>query len=366
MRWSFTVFRVAGTDVKIHVTFFLLLAWIGFAAWHEGGPAAAADSLIFIVLLFACVVLHEFGHILVARRYGIATPEVTLLPIGGVASLKSLPTKPLQELAVAIAGPLVNVAIALLIILALGEVRPEAIEHLDDQHVSLLVRLAAANLFLAIFNLIPAFPMDGGRVLHALLSLRYGPARATQIAANVGQALAFVFGFLGLFGNPLLIFVAIFVYVAAAGEAQVSALQESAKGLKVGDATETKIATLSANATLGQAVDALIANAQHEFPVVDAFNKPMGLFTREDILAALKANERDKPIVDLLRAPPATAFATSPLAPTLEKIFGESASALCVTDADGVLVGLLTRQNLAEVMMIRTARPDWRFGAKSA
>jgi Zn-dependent protease len=279
MPWSLTIGRVGGTAVKIHVTFLLFLAWIGFSAWEREGPAAALDSLIFIVLLFLCVTLHEFGHILMARRFGIETPQVTLLPIGGVASLQRLPTNPIQEFLVAIAGPAVNLVIGGVLILLLGRVAPERLSQLDDPDVSLLARLAAANLFLVVFNLIPAFPMDGGRVLHAFLSIRLGPQRATQVAATIGQALAFVFGFLGLFGNPLLLFIAIFIYIAASAEARMSSLQEALTGLSVADAMETRFTAIPIEANLAQAVEALMSTAQHEFPVVDGFSKPVGLLT---------------------------------------------------------------------------------------
>ncbi len=366
MRWSLTIGRFGGTAVKIHVTFLLLLAWIGFSAWQQGGPAAARDSLVFIILIFVCVVLHEFGHILVARRYGIQAPEVTLLPIGGVASLQALPEKPSQEFAIAIAGPAVNFVIALVLLAVLGQFNAADLQRLDDPRVSLIARLADANLFLAIFNLIPAFPMDGGRVLRALLAMELGRARATRIAASIGQAFAFGLGFLGLFGNPLLIFIAIFVYVAAAGEAQMTAIHESARGLTVGQAMETRFASLAANARLADAVDALLATAQHEFPVVDAFSKPIGLVTREDIFAALKDQDRDAAVAGFMRAPIETLRAEAPLDATVDRFLQQGAPADCVVDRDGVLVGVLGRQNLAEMMMIKSVRPDWLFNRARA
>jgi Zn-dependent protease/CBS domain-containing protein len=361
MRWSVTIGGFAGTAVKIHITFILFLAWIAFSAWSRGGPAAALDSTLFIVLLFACVVLHEFGHIAAARRYGIKTPEVTLLPIGGVASLQRLPSDPIQELVVALAGPAVNLAIGLVLIAALGPPHPGDLEQIDNPSLSLLGRLAIANIFLAVFNLIPAFPMDGGRVLHALLAMRVGSPRATEIAARIGQALAFGFGFLGLFGNPLLLFIAIFVYVAAAGEAQMSAAQQALKGVSVGEAMETRFTPVSIDASLGQAVDALLATAQHEFPVTDAFMKPVGLLTREDILSAVRTHGRDEPASAFMRSDVESVRAAAPVESLFERLQDPKAAALYVTDAAGKIVGLLTRQALGEVMMIRAARPDWRF-----
>ena len=311
------------------------------------------------------LVLHEFGHISAARRYGIKTPEVTLLPIGGVASLQRLPSDPVQELVVALAGPAVNLVIGLALIVAVGSVHPGELAQIDNPKLSLLGRLAIANLFLVVFNLIPAFPMDGGRVLHALLAMRVGAAQATEIAARIGQALAFGLGFLGLFGNPLLLFIAIFVYIAAGGEAQMSAAQQALKGVSVGEAMETRFTPVSIDANLGQAVDALLATAQHEFPVVDAFMKPVGLLTREDILGAVRKHGGEEPASGFMRLGVDSVRAEAPVEGLFERLQDPKAAALYVTDVDGRIVGLLTRQSLGEVIMIRAARPDWRFDRKA-
>lgn len=361
MSWSLTIGRFGATTVRVHLTFFLLLAWIGVSAWQQGGIPAARDSVLFIVLIFACVVLHEFGHIVMARRFGIETPDVILLPIGGVARMPRMPEKPMQELAVAVAGPMVNVIIAFLLFLVLGTVQSGSFAHIDDPRLSLLARLAAINIFLVLFNMIPAFPMDGGRVLHALLAMKFGNARATQLAASLGQVLAFGLGFLGLFGNPLLIFIAIFVYIAAGGEAQMSAFNEAARGLSVGDAMETRFNTIPIEANLAAAIETLLATAQHEFPVVDAFEKPVGFVVREDILSALKNHDRESSITTFMRAPVETVRSTTPLESVLDRLHGPQAVALAVTDSEGILVGLLTRQNLGEMMIIKKIRPDWRF-----
>ena len=365
MPWSITVGRFGGTAVKIHITFVLFLAWIAFSAWANEGVEAALDSTVFIVLLFLCVILHEFGHILAARRYGIRSPEVTLLPIGGVASMPRLPSDPRQELVVALAGPAVNLVIGAALVAALGSLRPGEFEQIENPHLSLIGRLAAANLFLAVFNLIPAFPMDGGRVLHALLAMRIGGPLATEVAAKVGQAFAIGLGFLGLFGNPLLIFIAVFVYIAAAGEARMSAAQQALRGLTVGEAMETRFTPISIDATLDQAVDALLAAAQNEFPVVDAFRKPVGLLTREDILAAVGKHGRDEPASVVMRVGVDSVRPGAPVESVFERLQDPKAAALYVTDADGAIVGLLTRQALAEVVLIRSARPDWRFNRRA-
>ena len=361
MPWSLTIGRIGGTDIKIHITFLLFLAWIGFSAWEREGPAAALSSLIFILLLFLCVTLHEFGHILMARRFGIETPMVTLLPIGGVASLERLPTKPMQEFLVAIAGPAVNLVIGAVLILLLGRIGPERLSQLDDPNVSLLARLAAANIFLVVFNLIPAFPMDGGRVLHAFLSIKLGPQRATQVAATIGQALAFGFGFLGLFGNPLLLFIAIFIYIAASAEARMSSVQEALRGLSAADAMETRFTAIPIEANLAQAVEALMSTAQHEFPVVDSFSKPVGILTREDILAALPNHDRSAPVASFMRSPVESVRLSTPAEVLLERLQSAIARTLFVIKSDGAIVGIVTGQTLAELMMIKSAQPDWRF-----
>jgi Zn-dependent protease/CBS domain-containing protein len=362
MLWSLVIARVAGTAIRVHITFLLFLAWIGFSALRHGGQAEALQSVLFIVLLFLCVLLHEFGHILMARRYGIATPDVTLLPIGGVASLERIPEKPSQELAVAIAGPAVNVVIAIALILLLGSLAPADITKIEDPGLGLIARLASANIFLVLFNMIPAFPMDGGRVLHAILSMRIGPQRAMRVASRIGQGLAFALGFAGLFGNPLLIFIAIFVYIAAAGEAQETEMRSAFAGLTVGDAMETRIATVPVSATLEQAVETLLATPQHEFPVVDAFGKPVGLLVREDIILALRTRERDAPVMEFARAPVLGVRSSAPLQKTFDDMRASGAAALSVVGEDGSLLGLLTPQNVAEMLMIKEAKPDWRFG----
>jgi Zn-dependent protease len=222
MSWSITIARVAGTEVRIHMTFLILLAWIGIVNYVALGGAGALAAVVFIIAVFACVVLHELGHAVAANFYGIKTTDITLLPIGGLARLARMPDRPGEEIVIAIAGPLVNVVIALVLILGLGlALDPDGMAAaLTEPGAGFFARLAAINIFLVLFNLIPAFPMDGGRVLRALLSIWLGRRRATDIAARVGQALAFVFGFLGLMvGNAILVFIAIFVYLAATAEA---------------------------------------------------------------------------------------------------------------------------------------------------
>ena len=193
--------------------------------------------------------------------------------------------------------------------------------------------------------------------------MRIGGPLATEVAAKVGQAFAIGLGFLGLFGNPLLIFIAIFIYIVAAGEARMSAAQQALKGLTVGEAMETRFTPISIDATLDQAVDALLAAAQNEFPVVDAFRKPIGLLTR-DILAVGK-HGRDEPASVVMRVGVDSVRPETPVESVFERLQDPKAAALYVTDADGAIVGLLTRQALAEVVLIRSVRPGWRFNRRA-
>jgi len=235
------------------------------------------------------VVAHEFGHIFTARAFGVSTPDVILLPIGGVARLERIPEEPYEEFLVAVAGPLVNVVIAVaLIMLAGARVNAGDLYAVESPHTSMIDRLAAVNLFLAIFNLIPAFPMDGGRVLRALLATRMGFVRATEIAAFIGQGVAFALGFIGLFFNPLLIFIAIFVYLAASSEAHLVAIRAMSRGVPTSAAMMTQFATLTPEAHVEDAVQTLLRTSQSEFPVVDAAGKPVGLLGRGDLIRALK------------------------------------------------------------------------------
>jgi Zn-dependent protease len=223
MRSSLKVASIFGIEVRIHLTFLLFLVWIWFSYYQIAGFAGAVQGVLFILALFACVLLHEFGHAFAARGFGIETPDITLLPIGGVARLSRIPEKPWQELVVAIAGPLVNVVIAAALISVIhGSAALEQLEYLESPRIELLAKLASVNVMLVLFNLIPAFPMDGGRVLRALLAMAMPYAQATQIAAWIGQGLAVVFGIFGLFGNPLLIFIAFFIFVGAQQEAAMA------------------------------------------------------------------------------------------------------------------------------------------------
>jgi len=358
MRWSLNLGSIAGTAIRIHVTFLLLLVWLGAIFYRQGGPEAAWHGTIFVVLIFVCVLLHELGHVFAARRYGVRTRDITLWPFGGISSMERMPDKPSQELIVAVAGPAVNVAIAAVLILWLGpRFNLEALTEIENPAVSLAVKIAGANIILVVFNMIPAFPMDGGRVLRALLAMRMGNARATQVAANIGQGFAVVFGVLGIFYNPMLIIIAAFIFLAASGEATQAQLRAVAQGTLVSDAMVTTFESLPTSATVADAADALIRTTQTEFPIVDGTGHLRGVLTRAAMIKALKDRGPDTPVLEVMADVP-TVHANTKLDVALRALMQRGQPVIGVTDTKDKLVGLLTVENLGEMMMIHSARPE--------
>lgn len=364
MSWSVNIGSIAGTAIRIHITFLLFLIWIFVAGLATGGVNDALNSLFFMILLFACVVAHEFGHIFTARAFGVATPDVTLLPIGGVARLERIPEKPSEEFLVAIAGPLVNVAIAIVLIaVAPTHLSAEHFAAMESPKVSMIDRLAEVNLFLAVFNMIPAFPMDGGRVLRALLAIRLGHVRATEIAAMIGQWAAFGFGFLGLFYNPLLIFIAIFVYLAAASEAQMVSLRAMSRDVPVTAAMVTQFATLTGDEHIDAAVETLLQTSQTEFPVVDAYRRLIGVVGRGEIIKALRELGPTAPVSDVMVKDIPTIERSHRLEEAFRLLQEKSVPAVGVVDIAGRLIGLVTAETVGEMLTVRRALPkDARLG----
>lgn len=356
MKWSWRIGRIAGIDVYLHATFLILLAWVGIAHYlAHSDIREAARGVAFILTLFGVVVLHELGHALAARRYGIRTRDITLLPIGGVARLERIPDKPSQELVVALAGPAVNVVLAgglYLLILLIDEM--ENMTQVPQIGGSFLNELMWANVLLAVFNMLPAFPMDGGRVLRALLATRMPHVQATQIAAAVGQAMALLFGFLGLLaGMPLLIFVALFVWLAAAQESSMVQMRSALSGIPVHHAMVTDFRTLRPDDPLATAVAHVLDGFQQDFPVVDG-DQVIGVLTRNDLLAALSQLGQQVPVSQVMQRE----FAVADAQEMLETAFTRLQACACHTLPvlrNHELVGLLTTDNLGEYMMIQSA-----------
>lgn len=355
MRWQWKLGTFAGIDVYVHATFLLLIGWIGYSHWLQYGTIAkVVDGILFILLLFLCVVLHEYGHALTARRYGIKTRDITLYPIGGVARLERLPDKPIEELWVAIMGPAVNVVIAAILYTYLSLSRGLVpVTDLTVASGSFLARVMAANVILVLFNLIPAFPMDGGRVLRALLAMRMDYVRATQIAANIGQGLAFLFGLAGLFGNPFLLFIAFFVWIGASQEASMVQMRNSISGIPVTHAMQTKFETLSPSDRLERVVNLILAGSQQDFPVVQD-GQWVGVLTRDGFIKALSQHGQNILVADVMQRNVPTVDSHEMVESALMRLQESGAKTLPVMHG-GRFVGLVTSENITEFLMIRSA-----------
>lgn len=355
MKWSWKIARLWGIDVYMHATFLLIVGWVAFSYWIQlHSWKAVFGGVFFILTLFACVVLHEYGHALTARRYGIRTRDITLYPIGGVARLERLPEKPIEELWVALAGPAVNVVISAGLFAYLfltGGLVP--LHSLTIASGSFVARLLTVNVLLVAFNLLPAFPMDGGRVLRAILAMNMDYVRATQVAAGIGQAMAFLFGFAGLFTDPFLLFIALFVWIGAEQEASMARIKNSLGGIPVSRAMQTNYETLSSRDTLAHVVELILAGSQHDFPVVDD-GRVIGILDRDTFIKALAKTGQSAPVVDVMRREVPEVDTHEMVESALARLEESGAKTLPVTHA-GKLVGLITSENITEFLMIRSA-----------
>jgi Zn-dependent protease/CBS domain-containing protein len=360
MKWSTKVGTFAGIDVYVHTTFLILIAWVAYAHWQtEHSVAAAVMGVGFILALFGCVVLHEFGHALTARRFGIKTRDITLLPIGGLARLERMPDDPRQELWVALAGPAVNVvivAVLFVVLQATGTFMP--LDAITMTSGVFLERLMVVNVFLVAFNMLPAFPMDGGRVLRALLAIRMDYTRATQLAATIGQGMAFFFGLIGLFFNPFLIFVALFVWIGAGQEAAMSQMKSALGGIPLERALITEFRTLSPDDSLAQAVALLLSGSQQDFPVMDG-STVVGILTRADLLKALAGQTLQARVSDVMRREFLVADASEMIDVVFQRLQGHDCRTILVVRR-GNLAGLLTMDNVGEFLSVQAAVGEGR------
>ena len=353
MRWSFRIGTVAGIGVRIHFTFVLFVAWIALTQGLLSGQVERAIAGVGLVLaVFACVLLHELGHAFAARRYGIRTRDIVLLPIGGVARLERMPERPAQEIRVAIAGPLVNVAIAAVLWLLRGRVVPlTAWESLGPGALDTLLWV---NVVMIVFNLIPAFPMDGGRVLRALLATRMSYIRATRVAAWIGQGLAIAFGIAGILFEPhMLVLVGLFVFLAAGEEYAMVAARVTMGGFPVRAAMATSFATLERGDPLQRAVDVMRERDQREVPVLER-GAVVGLLSAPQLVASLSRYSPDATVADAMTPVTAVADPLEPLDGAFRRMLEARQGALPVL-ADGALVGLVTTENVAELMSLQGA-----------
>ena len=355
MGWSLKLGEVAGIRVQVHFTFVIFMAWIVLSGLIAGkSQQVVLANAAFMLGLFTCVILHEFGHALTAKHYGIRTKDITLLPIGGVARLERMPDDPRQELWVALAGPAVNVVIAASLWTWLYVTRGAFIlAEVDMATGSFAERLLLVNISLVLFNMLPAFPMDGGRVVRALLATRMEYTRATQIAANLGQAMALLFGLVGFFYNPMLLFIALFVWIGAAQESSTVLMKSALGGIPVSAAMMTKFETVEPGDSLTHVSRLILSGSQQDFPVLDG-NHVVGVVTRDGLVKAL-AGKDDPTVNEIMHRDFAIADASEMLDGALQRLQESVCHTLPVLQ-NQKLVGLLTAENLGEYLMIKAAR----------
>ncbi len=350
---------VLGIKIEVHWTFTLLLLWVAFLEIQQG---ASLDRIFFnevlILVLFVCVVLHELGHALTARRFNINTQKILLLPVGGVATLDKMPEKPGQELLVAFAGPAVNVLIALLLYFIVPVKSYFNFEALILEEVlyqptfqNFLFYLFFANVMLVVFNLIPAFPMDGGRVLRALLSFRLGRVVATKIASSIGQGLAILFFILGLFFNPFLILIAFFIFFGAYGENKFVKQNSLLQGHVVKEATLTNISILKPTSTVQEVIEITLAGSEKDFVVVENENI-VGIISQK--LLVKNARTPSVLVGKIMEKVFHPIDASLAISKVLELIATEKKDFFPVTDK-GKIIGAIDRNNISEFILFKTS-----------
>lgn len=377
MGGSWRIGTISGIGIYLHWTFLILLGWISVLYAVQGQSLTnAIYGIVLVMAVFAIVVLHELGHALAARRYGIATKDITLLPIGGVARLERMPDEPKEELVVALAGPAVNVVLAVLCVL--GMIAVVGVTHVSGNvftgvrelgylmenqwqvanaapFVAFLDQLLFVNVMLILFNLLPAFPMDGGRVLRAILAMNIDYVRATQIAATVGKVMAVVFAFVGLFiwHNPLLVFIALFVWLGAASEASMVQVRSGLHGIPVAQAMVSEFRTLAPQDRLGDAARHIIAGFQQDFPVADD-GRVIGVLTKTDLFKQMMEQGPDATVETVMCRTFEQADPGEMLDTVFARLEGCNCRAIPVV-RQGSLVGMLTMENVGEFLAIRSA-----------
>lgn len=371
MSWSFKLFTIKGIDVKIHTLFILILVWAAYrwSVTTGEGLQGALFGVVATLLLFAAVLLHELGHSLQAMKYKVKVRDITLMPLGGVAQMEELPKNPEQELKIALAGPLVNFAIVAILVVIGLVLQTRSIISLNELVASfgqtnwagMLAYLTMANLLLGLFNLLPAYPMDGGRILRSLLAMRMDHSRATRIAAMIGQGLAFLMGLIGFInGQFTLILIAIFVWMGASQESRGVVVQDTLREIKVRRAMVRSPHSLKVNDSLSKAVELTLSSAQSDFPVVEwGTNKVVGMLGEAELLSGLKKLGDGAAIREVMRAHFPTVHPDDALHTTLEKMARAKIRAVPVVDDDQNLIGMITASDVNEAYRLLTINPQF-------
>ena len=361
MKGSLKLGKIAGIGLFVHWTFSLLILFIVYTNYKAGqNSIQILWSVLFILCIFLTVFMHELGHALTAKKFGIKTKDITLLPIGGVAQLERLPEKPSEELMVAFAGPMVNIVLALItsLFISLPNTSEEMVAQLDNgvNSGNFFLNFYLVNIILAFFNLIPAFPMDGGRVLRALLSYKLERHQATKIAARIGQALAIGFVLLGFYSKPFLIFIGIFVFMGAQIESEYTESKYMLKGYKVRDVLMKQYPTIDYNETLETAVK-LMLDSQNKHFLVTENGIPMGTLNREQIIAALAKKEGETKLSSIMDRELILLQADNLLEDVFELVYKNKSTLMLVID-DNQLIGTLDTENLLEFILINEVKAN--------
>ena len=361
MKGSFKLGKIAGIGLFVHWTFSLLILFIVYTNYKAGqNSIQILWSVLFILCVFLTVFMHELGHALTAKKFGIKTKDITLLPIGGVAQLERLPEKPSEELMVAFAGPMVNIVLALItsLFISLPNTSEEMVAELENgvNAGNFFLNFYLVNIILAFFNLIPAFPMDGGRVLRALLSYKLERHQATKIAARIGQALAIGFVLLGFYSNPFLIFIGIFVFMGAQIESEYTESKYMLKGYKVRDVLMKQYPTIDYNETLETAVKIMLDSQNKHFLVTEN-DIPMGTLNREQIIAALAKKEGETTLSSIMDRELILLQADDLLEDIFELVYKNKSTLMLVID-DNQLIGTLDTENLLEFILINEVKAN--------
>jgi Zn-dependent protease/CBS domain-containing protein len=345
--WTWNLGHIAGIELRVHLTLVLLLVWIAASYAVQGSSLGeSALGIALVVALFAVIVVHELGHALVARRYGIKTRDIMLLPIGGIASLERMPERPQQELAVALVGPVINLALAGLIWLGIQLAGGStAVSEATTIRGALATQLLWINVVLAIFNLIPAFPMDGGRALRALLAIWLGREKATDIAAGLGKVCAVVMGIAGVFFNPFLILIAAVVWFGASQERALVHLRHALAGVPVSAAMLRRVGAVSPEQRLEDAATLMVSGGQNQVPVID-HGRPVGVLTRGDVASGLARSGPDARVATAPTHEVVTVEPGDPLDRVLDRL-RETPDAVAVVVDHGEAVGMVTAETLA-------------------
>jgi Zn-dependent protease/predicted transcriptional regulator len=354
MKWSVGAGRVFGIKLRIHLTFFLLLLFVFTTVLSERGFKEASLSVLFICAIFVCVVIHEIGHSLIARRFGKETKSITLLPIGGMATMEEIPRNPGQEIAISLVGPLINLVIAGLLYVLVGWRVGVAIPGLYPESGGAFVAgLIGVNIMLAVFNLIPAFPMDGGRVLRGILATRMNYVRATTWAASIGQAIATFFIFFGVFYNFWLALIGIFLYLGAGSEKQQVVLQSLLAEVPAGEAMTTEYVSLRPGDLLVNALEHFHHGSQQDFPVIGD-NGIEGVLTRDRILASIHTKGLNVPVSEVMDKNFSSVNPKMGLDEVYRKLLASGKTAVVVMDA-GSLKGMICLDGISRYFMVRAA-----------